>query len=392
MIKNRFSFNKIKYFLLLIPFFKTDFIARFYLLNSIFNFWKLGSIIFVFFLIILNRKFSKSYFTMLLFCLLPIITTFITSGNISMAFNLYGGILAISYLFEKDGDKLPFLETLLVCFEIVIYINFITMIFYPNGLYSTGNVMIGTAFDNWFLGYKNTMVVYFLPAFILSYILKNLTGKKLSFILLSVVITISIVLSRSSTTLVGGFIMLVFTIFKRLRNKISIFNLKNYLIFSFLLFFLIVIFRFQNIFSFFIVDILHKDLTFTNRTYLWDVTLTHILNKPIFGHGVSINIVRNLMYNSSTIISAHNQILEYFYIGGLIEVLLFIFLILIAVKNCKKYYNDKNVQIISFGFFVFQILNLTEVYFNPIIYITVIFTLYSFKYLVINKDKDFIQS
>lgn len=387
-MKKNFDFSKLIYLLILIPFFKTDYITRFDIFNNIFSIWRIASIVLIILLLIKKGKISKSYLVMVMFCIFPIVLTILNSGNITLAINLFGSVLALSYLFEFEGNKIKFLEALLLCFKIVIYINFITMILFPKGLYSTGNAMIGTATSNWFLGFKNTMVVYFLPAYVLSYIHKNLTNKKLSYIIMSCVIIISILLSGSTTTLIGGIIMFVFTIFDKLRNKHKIFNLKNYSIASFAIFLSIVVLKIQNLFSFLIVNILKKDLSFTNRTFLWNTTLKYIFEKPIWGYGISNEIVRNRMYNSSTIITAHNQILEYMYIGGIIELLLFVILIILVVKNCKKLYNDKNVQIISLGFFVYQILNLTEVYLNPIMYIMLILAFYASKYVKKNDIND----
>ncbi|MCO4472273.1 hypothetical protein Si131_00514 [Streptococcus infantarius subsp. infantarius] len=90
------------------------------------------------------------------------------------------------------------------------------------------------------------------------------------------------------------------------------------------------------------------------------------------------------MYNSETVITAHNQYLEFLYLGGfLILFLFFTFLVVINIE-LKPYFYDKNVQIISTGFFVLQILGLTEVFLNPLMILVYVFLVYS-KYFIIER-------
>lgn len=245
----------------------------------------------------------------------------------------------------------------------------------------TGTIYTGVAYQNWFLGFKNILICYFLPAYIVSYLYMNITGKKIRTIILSIIIFISAFIAGSTTALVGLGVLLIFSIFSFLQRQYKIFNFRNYIIITIVMFFGIVIFRLQNLFSFFIVDILNKDLTFTNRTGLWDITLNSIKEKPLIGHGWQNMSVRHFMYDSSTIITAHNQILEYLYLGGIVAMIILLIVLKVTNNDLKKHYQDKNIQIISLGFFIYQILNLTEVYLNPIILLIFIFAIFGDKFI-----------
>lgn len=379
-MKNKKKILSIFYLLLLIPFFKTDYMNKFISISTFFNYWKIFSLCVIGFMFIKNKKMNKNFIILMCFCIWPLIITFTKDGNFISAFSFYGILLAFGFLFQVKGKDLQFINILLICFEIVIYINFFTMIVFPQGLYSTGSNLVGIARENWFLGFKNVMVTYFLPGYVISDIYSNLTGKKIRTYILSIIILISAILSSSATSIVGIIMMIIVSKLSFFRKKINIFNIKTYTYISFILFILIVIFRFQNVFSFFIVDILHKDLTLTNRTILWDVTINKILQSPIIGYGWQYIDIRHLMYNSKTIITAHNQILEFIYVGGTILFALYIILIFISANDIKNDYNDKNIQIISLGFFILQILNLTEVYLNPIMYFILIFLVFAKKF------------
>lgn len=381
----KLNFN-ILYFLILIPFFKTDFIARFPNVVMIINFLKLVSVVVVVFTVYKRKYLSIKMQLLFLFGISIIFPTLLYSGDKVTIFNYFISFWCLAYLVDMFNKDEMFLGTLLFCFEIFIYINFITMILHPNGLYYTGTIYTGIAYQNWFLGFKNILICYFLPGFIVSYLYMNLTGKRFRTIFLTIIILISTFISGSTTTLVGITILLLFSIFSFLQKQYKIFNFKNYFIFSIILFFSIVIFRLQNLFEFFIVDILNKDLTFTNRTELWDVTLNAIKNHPIIGHGWQNTDIRHMMYNSSTIITAHNQLLEYLYLGGIVSIAILLIILRRANRDLKNYYHDKNVQLISLGFFIYQILNLTEVYLNPIVLLLLIFVVFGDKFIIQKKD------
>mgnify|MGYP004517064633 CR=1 FL=1 len=381
---------KLLYLVLLLPFFKTDFIARYTEISNLFNILKIISIVIITIMFVRKGKINENLMFIGLFCLWPIFITFIKGDNFNLCFNLYGMILILSLMFEVKNNDIRFIEALLFCFEIVIYINFITMIIWPNGLYTTGNEEVGIATGNWFLGFKNVMIAYFLPAYITSYLYKNISGKKIRNNILVMVICISAILSKSSTSIVGIITLCIFSNCKFFNRKGNIFNIKNYIIIYIIIFILIVIFRTQNMFSFLIVDILHKDLTFTNRTVLWDITLDKIKQSPILGYGCQNNNIRHFMYNSETIITAHNQFLEFIYTGGIIMFGIYIMMIFKFGKKLKGFYDDKNIQIISLGFLIFQIINLTEVYFNPLIYLVLIYLAYAKKFSLKENDNNVI--
>ena len=73
--------------------------------------------------------------------------------------------------------------------------------------------------------------------------------------------------------------------------------------------------------------------------------------------------------NSQTVMTAHNQFLEYLYLGGIICIAFIVILYVISKKEIKNYYRDKNVQLTSLAFFTFLIISLTEVFLNPLMFI-----------------------
>ena len=134
-----------------------------------------------------------------------------------------------------------------------------------------------------------------------------------------------------------------------------------------------VIFRLQNIFSFLIVNILKKDLTFSNRTYIWDYIINYIKSKPIFGYGIQESSIRYNISNVYQAYHAHNLILELLYRGGFVLLIIFVYMVYLTVRKLKN--NDNNLsRFFMWSMFVYAIMLLTE-FFEPInyIYLLVIF-------------------
>lgn len=373
------------YIVLLLPFFKTDYMSKFEMINFMFSAWKIVSIIIMFSLVAKNKKFSAKLISLLVFCLWFVLITIMKEGDISTCINYFLTIIAFALFIDYTRFNDNFIYSLYFLLKVYIYINFVTMIIYPKGIYSTGSIYTGVARQNWFLGFKNIMVVYFLPGAIVSqiYMLRK-PNKRLDVIVFNVIIVISTLISGSSTTITA---LVVWTIGFLLRKKYKVFNYKTYLYFSIVLFFVIVIFRLQNIFAFFIVGVLNKDLTFTHRTTLWDITINKFLKSPIIGYGWQKQEIRHSMYNSQTIITAHNQILEWLYMGGFIGIILYYIMLFKIDKEINKYYSNNYIMILSVGFLTLQIISLTEVYLNPMIFLPIIFMIYS-SYLVDNEGKE----
>lgn len=372
--------SELKYFILylflLIPFFKTDFMARYDQVNQIFNLWKMISIFIIFIMYLKKGKITKNMLILICFEGWQVAITAIYNEDVTTVLNCAIIILALAMILESAYNKKMLLSVLLFCFEIVIYINFITVIMFPTGMYTTGSLLVGEAKQNWFLGFKNVHIVFYLPAILISLVYSELYGCKRRRNLLIFIVIFCTILCQSSTSIIGISILLLLLLLNRLFYKKKIFEFKNLILIICALFLLVIIFRLQDLFSYLFVDLLGKDLTFSNRTLLWDTTMIAISKKMLCGYGWQAITKRHLMYNSETIISSHNQILEYLYIGGIILLGIYIYIIYRINKETNNNHNEKIVKYISISFFVLQIIYLTEVFINPLIYLIIIIPLY----------------
>ena len=243
--------------------------------------------------------------------------------------------------------------------SLLIYINFISLFLYPSGMYV--NLANGYK-SNWFLGFKNSHVLYILPAVLISIINSNIEKEKLSLrtLILIIISFLSVLVVKSSTSIVAMIMLILFLMFKKIIKSHN-FNLKNYLIYYLIAFFSIIIFRIQNIFKFIIVDFLGKDLTFTGRIYIWDYVINRIKMKPIIGYGVEY---KNYLFSIEKYpyYYSHNAILEILKQTGLIGLTLMAIILITIIKKLNQYKSEIITKTISFVIFIYLIMMLMETY------------------------------
>lgn len=118
----------------------------------------------------------------------------------------------------------------------------------------------------------------------------------------------------------------------------------------------IVVFRLQNLFSGIIVDVLHKDITFTGRTSLWDMAMWYIQKKPYIGYGITAKF---LTMKSGISYSPHNLVLQIVLAGGFLSLLCFVIMYIASVKKISK---RKYVysSLLAVSIFCYLVASLTE--------------------------------
>jgi O-antigen ligase len=119
----------------------------------------------------------------------------------------------------------------------------------------------------------------------------------------------------------------------------------NLLFLAILIFnFLIVFARVQNLFSYFIVDVLHRDLTLTGRIYVWDEHIRLFLKRPVFGYGFIQTIFIPAL---NGFWHPHNFILKMLTTGGISLVAIFCFLLFRVGKAIEKAAQSDKMRVVA---------------------------------------------
>lgn len=327
--------------------------------NYIIDYLSFGLSVSMIIVYILNFKLSKSSISLLVFFIFIFISTLIGSTtSIDVLIKSFTKVFAIAFFLDWTIKYNPknIIKGVYYALYVVVFINFITILMYPNGMYA------GSYQFNWFLGYDNTHIFWYIPALTLSLINLKIENKKISLesLILFLAISYSVYYCFSANSVVAYTLFLIFLFTMKYTEKIEWMNSKTYFFIFITLFVLFVVLRVQNIFSWLIVGILHKDLTFTGRTIVWDNTIQQIKNNWLWGYGMEKPLVISHRLGNAHYVHAHNTILDVLYKGGMIAIIPFFVYIYMSILELYKKQYSKIVKIISFAIFSLLIMMLFE--------------------------------
>lgn len=220
--------------------------------------------------------------------------------------------------------------------RILIFINFTTIVCFPNGLYNDG------LYDNnWFFLYDNMHILYYLLSITLITI--NVAyNKKIKFldILQIICILFGIFKCFSATSVVATIILLCFCLFDININTIFLFC--SYLSINIA----VVFFQIQKYFAWLIENVLGKSLTLSNRVFIWDKVIKLVQEKIFFGYGFERNDVFAFKIGNEHYTHAHNTILDVFYKTGIIGLSVYMYIIVLVMKELNKYRKYRFVRVL----------------------------------------------
>ncbi|MGI5895431.1 MAG: O-antigen ligase family protein [Oscillospiraceae bacterium] len=321
-----------------------------------------------------------------------IVVTLFTSKLIWNALASGVSIIAFTMLVDllcrKNFNSL--LDVLFLIFAAWTILNIIFLFFFPNGLYLHDYY----GYPGNFLGIDNQLAPILFPAAFIflfrSYYYYHRYNA--SSVLLCLLVIATFLKVWPATAIMGMIIILVwflfFQIFKKFRDKITKFvNILSTSILAIVLFLSIVVFRLQDSFAFLIEDILHKDITFTGRTEIWDLAFQKISQCWLFGLGAYdkggwIAWKRGLMWH------AHDTYLNLILQAGVLFLLLYIvFFVLGGIGVFQK--KNHPLAILITGFlFSFFIMFIVEVYGAPQFLFTIVLFGYYIKNIIDKSERE----
>lgn len=289
--------------------------------------------------------------------------------KIAMQAAHFVGFVLYLDLVLKNNPKEVF-RSMLNILTFYVTVNFVITLVMPGGLYATDYFE-----NNYLLGYDNQNINFMLPTLILV-LLKNECDKPCRG---QVVFTFTVVLATairiwSGMTLVVVVVTALFAIViingkGILAKKVfsgSIFNFLNLLILNIGAFVGLVFFQVQNYFAFFIEDVLHKSLTLTGRTVIWERTIDLIAKQPLFGYGKEAYEFRAVKHgffpDNPAGLHCHNRFLETMYMGGIVLTAIYGIILFYAAFCLQKIKHTKTAKILAFGLFIYMVGMLTEFY------------------------------
>lgn len=359
---NRDSYLWIVLVLLTLPQLNPRYLGEFALSNVIVNCLRvISSLVILFWMFAVKRKLSVIVLVIGLQQGYLLLRTFIAGGAVRDCMLSVVAVLSVVMLYDVALEKWEvFLSSQLFCFEVVIYINLVTEFLFPNSMYVPRiEQTLHVSSKYWFLGFYNSHIQYFLPALMIAFLYKVETGKWKRTVMLTIAIYISILKVWSAGSIITIFGMtVVYLIFK---NRTKVFHYYNYWILHLLFFVFGILFKIQIVFSKLVDAILGKWHSLELRMSLWDKCLGDIMMKPVFGYGIEYPIELEKRVGMDWASYTHNQLLDIMYKGGIINLVLFIAIIIIAGKNVYRYRDTVESKIIASVFLGCCINGLVEV-------------------------------
>ena len=257
------------------------------------------------------------------------------------------GISIFTYLALRQSPKAFFKGGSLLLGSYVV-INTLTVFLFPNGMYASSMYTM-----NFFLSYRTAWFVFYLEAAFLCLLNNELYPSKeakswLVFVLLCEYLSMIKVWTATGLLCITLGLLLVYLWKKK---RIPSFSVKTIILVEMILCAIIVLFHMQEKFSFLIVGILKKDITFSQRVRIWNNALNAVLKSPWIGYG-AMNTSRAVSILGYGVNHAHCYYLNTALYYGIIGLGLGLYTIYYAFSGQATNKIEQSVEYINLGMLI----------------------------------------
>lgn len=250
-------------------------------------------------------------------------------------------ILFIDCMFKNDYIKT--IDSLWLAIMIFVCIDFLSIVFFPNGLYQTiteWNEWSSSNIAVWFLGNKNNRIAWYMIAMLLSYIkylYKKDFSSKFIAVFVCIISIIAMLLVNSSTSIIIVVLMTAFELLSIFKKRIFTIRINpNIITIIYIIVEVLILLGFVNFLTPIVEGIFDKSLTFTGRSEAWSTVIPHIIDNLVLGSGYIPSTVASGVLGSAAFVNAHNQWLQTLWEGGLIGFLLLAMILRLVIQNYKN--------------------------------------------------------
>lgn len=326
------------------------------IVNQLFTVHLIASSLIIILSYVLQRRISKTVLLVTLMYGVFFFSSVINYGNTDIqkvCTTLVGNIALVMY-FDMGirYSPLNFLRGIKFFTVYAVFMSAFTMFFHINGS--------GWS-DQYFFGQDNFA---FFPLFVLlifcivgSYINE---GKISPNVKAFIIVTTAAYIYTWSVSGAVGLILLIGYLVFFCRKNINIVNANVCFAAMIIIFFGIVIFRWYYLFGDFIVNVLHKDLTLTGRTYIWDRALNQIKNSFWLGYGWEKAAITEMKIIKD---HAHNMFLDILYRGGIMALIPYALLLNFCRRQLIKFKTSRIANLLGFSLLCYFIVSSFDFYF-----------------------------
>lgn len=355
-------------FLLLMPFFKPhslEYIAP--QIDKLYDYLRIAACLLILVMyvksLMIKKRNSIFLFVVVIYEAFLIISTSLNHQNMRSA--ILSALLIIGFCMIVElgikGNCFVFITALFRLTFILVTINFIVLLLYPNGVARHNYYYYPVNF--WHI--DNALANLLLFTMAVGGIYANLLGRwNISIVILMGICGATTIICWSATGVTGWGIYCLFLLFiynKPWQRYINApFVYLVWALISVLLCFL----RIQKYFAFLIEHILNKDIKLTGRTEMWDIAIRLIQKKWFFGYGIPLN--QGYVFWHNKFYYTHNGILEILIQGGILTLIPAAVLLILSAHTLFKYRDHKIAGIILGAITAILVTLLTEAYISEI--------------------------
>ena len=227
-----------------------------------------------------------------------------------------------------------------------VSLDFFSIILFPNGLYHTSltwNEWSTSQEAQWIYGNKNNRIYWYIMLLMTAWERYVLNGKsKIWPTLISIGTIIAMMIVKSSTATTGAIVVGTGILISIYKKKEIRFSINSYLLVGICTVVTILVLAGSTGFLKIVVEgIFHKDMTFSNRSQVWQQVILLIAQKPFWGWGIVDDKAATGLLGSLTYVNAHNQFLNCLWQGGIVLICIFGGIILCTARNINAIASDR---------------------------------------------------
>jgi len=227
-----------------------------------------------------------------------------------------------------------------------VSLDFFSIILFPNGLYHTSltwNEWSTSQEAQWIYGNKNNRIYWYIMLLMTAWERYVLNGKsKIWPTLISIGTIIAMMIVKSSTATTVAIVVGTGILISIYKKKEIRFSINSYLLVGICTVVTILVLAGSTGFLKIVVEgIFHKDMTFSNRSQVWQQVILLIAQKPFWGWGIVDDKAATGLLGSLTYVNAHNQFLNCLWQGGIVLICILGGIILCTARNINAIASDR---------------------------------------------------
>jgi len=244
-----------------------------------------------------------------------------------------------------------------------IYLNLLSLFAFPGGM-----ITVDPLSPEWILGSRAIYYRIVFPAVALLLIRQHVLGKKwrvrTAISLAACVLTVA--LQRGGTGLIGFALLLALMLFCYKRALPRYLTPLTFTLIALLVFLGIHFFRLHYAFEWLISSVLHKSMTLSNRTDIWEQAMTLIFKNPVTGVGLlPVAYISPLLGGYA---HTHNQLLELMLHGGFVALGLYFAALYFVSREAIAHRRSAAVKTAALLLIAFAFMGVSEMFHNEPLY------------------------